>query len=175
MKGRSGENEKQRVEQRSRTVAENATRNRRTEQEQVAKVRQYEDFVDKRLKPDLQNAISQRDALLAQRKTFTDLAKSVHMLQQQKLTKLRTMINLGSEVYAQAEVPDLSRIFVDIGLGFHAEFTWQEALNFIVSKEEMLTKQIESSTGQIANIKAQIKLVCEGIRELMNLPSGDTS
>ncbi len=85
------------------------------------------------------------------------------------------MINLGSEVYAQAEVPDSSRIFVDIGLGFHAEFTWQEALNFIISKEEMLAKQIESSTGQIASIKAQIKLVCEGIRELLNLPSGDTS
>ncbi|KAJ7550897.1 hypothetical protein O6H91_07G123500 [Diphasiastrum complanatum] len=79
------------------------------------------------------------------------------------------MVNLGSEVYCQAEVPDTSHIYVDIGLGFHVEFTWSEALQFISVKEKMLTRQAEVHTRQIADIKAQIKLVGEGIRELMNL------
>ena len=34
--------------------------------------------------------------------------------------------------------PDTSRIFVDVGLGFHAEFTLDEALSFIDSVETRL-------------------------------------
>jgi hypothetical protein len=35
----------------------------------------------------------------------------------------------------------------------------------------MLSKQVEKNTAQVANIKAQIKLVVEGIKELMNMTS----
>ncbi|KAG5237235.1 c-myc binding family protein [Salix suchowensis] len=31
---------------------------------------------------------------------------------------------------------DTQRMFVDFGLGFHVEFTWSEALNFIALREE---------------------------------------
>ncbi|KAI8527564.1 hypothetical protein RHMOL_Rhmol12G0084700 [Rhododendron molle] len=69
----------------------------------------------------------------------------------------------------QADVPDTRSIFVDIGLGFHVEFTWSEALNYIARREEKLARQIEDYTRLIASIKAQIKMVCEGIRELLQL------
>jgi len=36
--------------------------------------------------------------------------------------------------------PDTRHIFVDIGLGFHVEFTWQEALQFISVREARLTR-----------------------------------
>jgi prefoldin alpha subunit len=109
--------------------------------------------------------------VLEQQKVYSDLAKNIKLLQEQKLTKLRTMINLGSEVYGQAEVPDATKIFVDIGLGFHAEFTLDEALEFISAKDKLLSKQVEQHTAQVASIKAQIKLVVEGIKELMNMSS----
>ena len=35
---------------------------------------------------------------------------------------------------------DTQRIFVDVGLGFHVEFTWSEALKFISLKEERLAR-----------------------------------
>ncbi|KAL7238117.1 hypothetical protein ACSBR2_004251 [Camellia fascicularis] len=66
--------------------------------------------------------------------------------------------------------PDTRRIFVDIGLGFHVEFTWSEALNYITTREEKLARQTEEYTRLIASIKAQIKMVCQGIRELLQLP-----
>ncbi|KAJ6847038.1 protein UXT-like protein isoform X4 [Iris pallida] len=135
------------------------------------KVRRFEEFVDRRLKPDLVNAIAQRDKVFGQQKTFSDLKRNIENLQKFGVTSLRTMINLGSEVYAQAEVSDTQHIFVDIGMGFHVEFTWSEALDFISVKQARLTKQIEEYTHLIANIKAQIKLVCEGIRELLQLPA----
>ncbi|WVZ12773.1 hypothetical protein V8G54_017303, partial [Vigna mungo] len=129
------------------------------------KVRKYEEFVDKRLKPDLIHAISQR----------ADLRRNIENLEKNSVTSLRTLVNLGSEVYLQAEVhrstatpllllgtingrrfklretspsilvqlvhlPDTQRIFVDIGFGFHVEFTWSEALNYIDKREEKIAR-----------------------------------
>ncbi|GMN41916.1 hypothetical protein TIFTF001_011143 [Ficus carica] len=125
------------------------------------KIQKFEEFIDRRLKPDLVRAIAER----------SDLRKNIENLEKNSVTSLRTLVNLGSEVYMQADVPDTKRIFVDIGLGFHVEFTWSEALNFISQREEKLSRQIEDYTRLIASIKAQIKLVCEGIRELLQLPA----
>lgn len=41
--------------------------------------------------------------------------------------------------------PDTRRVFVDIGLGFHVEFTWSEALDFISVREARLTRFLFSS------------------------------
>ncbi|CAB4264691.1 unnamed protein product [Prunus armeniaca] len=101
----------------------------------------------------------------------SDLRNNIENLEKNSVTSLRTLVNLGSEVYMQADVPDTRRIFVDIGLGFHVEFTWSEALNYISQREEKIARQIEEYTNLIASIKAQIKLVCEGIRELLQLPA----
>lgn len=36
--------------------------------------------------------------------------------------------------------PDTQMIFVDIGYGFHVEFTWDEALNYIPLREQLLAR-----------------------------------
>ncbi|PWA97150.1 prefoldin alpha-like protein [Artemisia annua] len=129
------------------------------------KIQRFEEFIDRRLKPDLVKAISERDKVFEQQKvlypfvTPSDLRKSLENLEKNSVTSLRSMVNLGSEVYAQAEVPDTRHIFVDVGLGFHVELTWSEALNIIPAREEKLAKQIEEYTRLIAQIKAQIKMV----------------
>ncbi|XP_057509728.1 uncharacterized protein LOC130792251 [Actinidia eriantha] len=136
------------------------------------KVQRFEEFVDRRLKPDLVRAISERDKVFEQQKVFSDLRKNIENLEKNSVTSLRTLVNLGSEVYMQADVPDTQRIFVDVGLGFHVEFTWSEALNYTTAREEKLARQIEEYTRLIASIKAQIKMVCEGIRELLQISDG---
>ncbi|PIA62874.1 hypothetical protein AQUCO_00200709v1 [Aquilegia coerulea] len=133
------------------------------------KVRKYEEFVDCRLKPDLVRAIGERDKLFQQQKIYADLKKNIENLEKNGVTHLRSLVNIGSEVYAQADVPDTRHIFVDVGLGFHVEFTWSEAVQFISVKEAKLEKEIEDYTNVFASIKAQIKMVCEGIRELLQL------
>lgn len=135
------------------------------------KVQRFEEFVDRRLKPDLVHAIAERDKVFEQQEVFSNLRRNIENLEKNSVTSLQTMVNLGSEVYMQAEVPDTQRIFVDIGLGFHVEFTWSEALKYISIKEESLANQIQEYTRLIASIKAQIKIVCEGVRELLQLPA----
>ncbi|KAL6505631.1 hypothetical protein OROHE_023010 [Orobanche hederae] len=138
---------------------------------QQEKVSRFEEFVDRRLKPDLVRAIAERDKVFEQQKIFSDLRRNIENLEKNTVTSLRTLVNLGSEVYMQADVPDTRRIFVDVGLGFHVEFTWSEALNFVATREEKISRQIEDYTRLIASIKAQIKMVCGGIRELLQLPA----
>ncbi|PKI36792.1 hypothetical protein CRG98_042741 [Punica granatum] len=119
-------------------------------------VRKCEEFMDRKMKPSLVRATNER----------SDLRKNIENLQKNSITNLRTMVNIGSEVYMQAEVPDTQRIFVDIGYGFHVEFTWDEALNYIPLREE----QIEECTRRIVRIKADIKRIHEGIRQLLQIP-----
>ncbi|KAL3581863.1 hypothetical protein D5086_016195 [Populus alba] len=135
------------------------------------KIHKFEEFVDGHLKPQLVRAIAERDKVFEQQKIFSDLRRNIENLEKNSVTNLRTLVNLGSEVYMQADVPDTQSIFVDVGLGFHVEFTWTEALNFIALREEKIARQIEEYTRLISSIKARIKLVCEGIRELLQLPA----
>ena len=66
--------------------------------------------------------------------------------------------------------PDTSKVFVDVGLGFHVEFTLDEAAQFIDKKEKVLTRYLllyfahipsrsDIYSNQAAQIKTRIKLV----------------
>lgn len=134
-------------------------------------MKKFEEFVDCRLKPDLVRAIAARDKVFEQQKIFSDLKRNIENLEKNSVTSLRTLVNLGSEVYMQADVPDTRTIMVDVGLGFYVELSWSEALSYIAAREERLAKQIEDYTHVVGSIKAHIKLVCEGIRELLQIPA----
>ncbi|KAL7191861.1 hypothetical protein ACSBR2_023857 [Camellia fascicularis] len=95
----------------------------------LEKVQRFEEFVDRRLKPDLVCAIAERDKVFEKQKVFSDLRKNIENLEKNSVTSLRALVNLGSEVYMQADILDF---------GFHVEFTWSEALNYITAREEKL-------------------------------------
>lgn len=82
---------------------------------------------------------------------------------------IKTKVDLGCNFYVQANVPDASKIFVSVGFGFFVEFTHSEALRFIDKKVDHLTNKTNQLTKESAKIKAHIKLVYEGLREIQNL------
>jgi hypothetical protein len=93
-----------------------------------------------------------------------ELRNNIEMLKQNNLKKITTMVNLGSHFYVKTKMyfyfsilflnlfqrsesllfssysPDATRIYVNVGLGFHVEFTLDEALKFIEVKEKYLNK-----------------------------------
>ncbi|XP_010095401.2 protein UXT homolog, partial [Morus notabilis] len=101
------------------------------------------------------NSTLGKDKIFEQQKTFSDLRRNIDNLEKNSVTSLGTPVNLGSEVYMQADIPDTKRIFVDIGLGFHVEFTWSETINYISQREEKLSRQTEEYTRLIASINAR--------------------
>ena len=94
------------------------------------------------------------------------------MLLDQKKDSLKTQVNLGSDFYVQAHVPDTSKIFVSVGLGFHAELTLDEAVALCTQREAHYTAAAEELTERAARLKARIKLVYGAIDELQRSSGG---
>lgn len=95
-----------------------------------------------------------------------ELRNNIKLLLDQKQTSLKTMVNLGSDFYVQAKVPDTSFIYVSVGLGFHAEMSLDEASAFCIRQEAHYNARAEALTDEAAKLKAKIKCVVAAIDEL---------
>ncbi|XP_036960902.1 protein UXT [Acanthopagrus latus] len=133
------------------------------------KVLQYEHFINEVLKRDLQKVLEHRDLVYEKISQYLQLKNTILSLQEAGSHKLKADVDLGCNFYVQAEVEDSSRIFVAVGYGFFVEMTHDEALRFIDKKTSQLTTFTEQLTKDSAEIKANIRMVLEGLRELQGL------
>jgi prefoldin subunit 5 len=70
----------------------------------------------------------------------------------------------------QAEIPDTSRVYVSVGLGFYAEATLEEACIISADKAKALDQLIDQDLQEAAKIEAHIELISgglEGLRQLL--------
>lgn len=135
------------------------------------KVLEYEKFINEVLRKDLEKVLETRDLIFSQVAEYLQLRTTIEKIQETgyEHEELKTKVDLGCNFYAQANVPDPSRIFVQVGFGFFVELTLSEALAFIEKKTKHLTQYSEKLTHDSAKIKAHIKLVYEGLREIQHL------
>lgn len=135
-----------------------------------SKVLEYERFVNEKLKEDLGVILEQRDKTYQQIAEYLQLKTTVEKLKESNLSEgLKTKVDLGCNFYVQANVPDSSKIFVFIGYGFFLEMTHDEALKFIGKRTKLLNEHVDKLTEDAAKVKANIRLVLEGLRELQNI------
>ncbi|XP_068454554.1 protein UXT [Clinocottus analis] len=132
------------------------------------KVLQYENFINEVLRNDLQKVLQQRDSVFEKISQYLQLKNSIESLQDSP-SLLKTDVDLGCSFFVQAEVEDSSRIFVAVGYGFFVEMNHDEALRFIDKKTSQLTTFTEQLSKDSAEIKANIRMVIEGLRELQGL------
>ncbi|XP_077545968.1 uxt prefoldin-like subunit [Haemaphysalis longicornis] len=137
------------------------------------KVLQYETFLNDVLKEDLRKCLEERDAVCAKLAELLQLRTVVERIQEVEANKesFRTQVDLGCNFYVQAVVPDVSKIFVQVGMGFFVELTHEEALWFIGRREALLETELQRISKESANIKAHIQMVLQGLRELQGLPA----
>ncbi|KAG9325311.1 hypothetical protein KVV02_006951 [Mortierella alpina] len=133
------------------------------------KLARYETFVNESLRSDLKDALDARDAIYEQTSEYLKLAKDIEVIKENGLTEMKTQVDLGSNFYVQAKIPDTKYIYVNVGFGFHAQLTLDEALVFISKKEAHLQKKAEKYTEKASQIRAHIKLVLEAMAEIMKL------
>lgn len=131
-----------------------------------AKIAQYEDLLNEKLRGELQALMDERDALHEKAAQFVQLRTNTQQLIDDKQTVLKTQVDLGCHFYMQAKVPDTSSIFVNIGLGFHAEMTLEEAVALCTQREAHYKTAAFTLTERIARTKARIKLVAAAIDEM---------
>ncbi|KAM9343452.1 protein UXT [Pholidichthys leucotaenia] len=133
------------------------------------KVLQYEQFINDVLRRDLKKVLEQRDEVYEKISQYLQLKNTIQSLQESGSQRLKMDVDLGCNFYVQAEVEDSSLIFVAVGYGFFVEMTYVEALRFIDKKTSQLTAFTEQLTKDSAKIKANIRMVLEGLRELQGL------
>ncbi|XP_045912317.1 protein UXT-like isoform X2 [Micropterus dolomieu] len=117
----------------------------------------------------LRKVLDQRDSVYEKISQYLQLKNTIQSLQESGSQRLKTDVDLGCNFYVQAEVEDASRIFVAVGYGFFVEMTHDEALRFIEKKTSQLTAFTEQLTKDASKIKANIRMVLEGLRELQGL------
>jgi len=137
------------------------------------KVVKFEAFLNEQLKPDLKFVLESRDKLYTEIAEFLALKNSILAIQAAELKPnqpLKTKVDLGCNFYCQAQVKNPNEIFVDIGLGCYVQFTLDEAVRFIDKRTRLLEDKAKRLTHESTKIKANIKLVLQGLRELQNIP-----
>jgi len=145
-------------------------------QERVEKITRYETFLNERLKKDLFTVQGERDKIWEEQAEYLKLKTVLERISASDSVKeqgLKAQVDLGCNFYAQARVDDASMVFLDVGMGFHAQLTVPEALKAIDVKVGHLVSKAEALTQQANNIKAQIRIVMEGLRELSSIDSED--
>lgn len=138
------------------------------------KVLKYEEFIDKRLRKDLEAVYKAQEDVYTKINEYTQLKSTIRQLQKSHPhgEKLKTMVDLGTNFYCEAEVPDTSMIYVAVGFGFYVQFTFEEALDFIEKKCGILNSTAEKLCKDAAKIKAHMKVVLGGLQELQDISFG---
>jgi len=147
------------------------------------KVKEYETFLNDRLRMDLQRAWSERDRLFSEIAEYERLRVTINTLDEKYKNRketdtdevLKTQIDLGCSFFVQAECSINDRIFISVGFGLFCELTYDEARNFIEQKLPHLRQQQTDLSDKIAHIKANIKLVLEALKEIQSIDDTKSS
>jgi prefoldin alpha subunit len=138
------------------------------------KVLQYESFVNEKLRKDLSVNVARLDDLYSeiseylQSKDIIQKLSELHTIKDNKIL-FKTKVDIGCNFYSNAVVESESNIFIEIGFGFFLELTFSEALKFINKKNFILDKRVDELKRKISEIKADIRFVIEGLKEIQNI------
>lgn len=142
------------------------------------KVQKYEEFLNEKLKLDLREVHKQRDKIYKEIGDYMQLKRVIETIQNDqdetkcnsydKKNTLKAKIDLGCNFYCQTVIPDCSRIYLLVGYGYFVEMTLEEASAFIDKKLKLLNNKSQTFSKDSAKIKAHIRLVMEGLREIQH-------
>ena len=138
--------------------------------EKVEKVEKFERFINEKLRTDLSIVLEHQARLNSEMFEYVQLKETIEKLISLNLGRFQTRVDLGCNFYAHAQVENEARtVLVAVGLGFFVEMGYDQAVQFVDKKVALIRKESESLSDQAAIIKANIKFVLEGLKEIQGL------
>ena len=113
-----------------------------------------------------------RDEVYEEMSEYLKLRNTLEMLQKEKLKKYEARVDVGCNIFVQAEAEEdvkNQRVMVALSREFFVELSWSEAIAYINKKEKSLNNRTEHLTKKLNEIRAHIVFIQEAIRELMGL------
>mmetsp|Transcript_11557 Transcript_11557/g.16591 ORF Transcript_11557/g.16591 Transcript_11557/m.16591 type:complete len:165 (-) Transcript_11557:1137-1631(-) len=125
------------------------------------------------LEPQLQAAVKHREDVEEEINEYQELSDQLTIIRNrydddfrirkdsnvETVAPLEAMVDLGHQIaYCKAEIEDPQRVYVNVGMGFHVEFSLDEAIDFIALRIDFLLSHILPKTAERAkNIAADIE------------------
>lgn len=103
------------------------------------KIDEYRGFLDSTLRPELAKAKAAKQVVESEIKEYEELLGSL-----KKVSEISTMtVDLGyHKAYCEAKLQPNTNVFVDVGMGFHVEFTAAEASIFVQKRIDFLRRKL---------------------------------
>ena len=142
-----------------------------------AKIQKFEDKITFEMRPQMDFVAKRRDVIYEEIAEYLKLKHTLEMLKKEKMKKFTTRIDIGCNIFVQAEVEEdlkTQKVMVALSKDFFVELSWDEALSYIAKKEEALNKRADHLTKKLNEIRAHIVFIQEAIRELMGFHSEET-
>nr|CAG4646757.1 EOG090X0MWD [Macrothrix elegans] len=146
-----------------------------SEKDTEAKIQEYETFVNEVLKNKLKICLKNREICSSEIQEYMQLRNSINNLSHLDTNPLKTKIDIGCGFFVDAEVPEVSTIFVSVGFGFFLELRHSEAVEFITKKISLLNDRMASLEKESADISSDIKSFLKTLGQLQGLVSTSTS
>mmetsp|Transcript_59292 Transcript_59292/g.150528 ORF Transcript_59292/g.150528 Transcript_59292/m.150528 type:complete len:184 (-) Transcript_59292:54-605(-) len=139
-----------------------------------AKIAQYEAFIEEVLKRELRKSLDEFRRGAEVLEQCRELRRNIDLLIRDDVTELETMVDVGCQMFVKAFVPDTSRIFLDVGLGFQLEMPLAGAREFLENKEQHILGGLELRKRSTAQVKADIHEALHLLDMMMQVKSGGT-
>jgi prefoldin alpha subunit len=133
------------------------------------KVAKYETFLNEVLRGELKRLVEQRTAIAEEIADYNRLRATTLALRH-AVEPYKTRVDVGCGFLMQAELSTKGTLLVAVGYGFFAELTFDEADKYAEKKIGLLKEKDAEVANRANEVKADIRIVLEGLRELQNLP-----
>ncbi|KAI2496673.1 Prefoldin subunit [Fragilaria crotonensis] len=133
-----------------------SSRNDSSEEGDEAKLKQYAAFIDHTLHPELKKRVEAREEIENEIKDYRDLSVKLQSLIPS--SSMKALVDLGHQtVYCEAVANDNSKLFVHVGMGFHAEMTIPEAIAFCEKRIQFLNSVLEQRAESAAQVARHLQ------------------
>lgn len=117
------------------------------------KIEEYRGFLDSTLRPELSKAKEAKREVEDEVKEYQEL---LDRLPQIKDVSQMT-VDLGwNKAYCEAQIQPDTKVFVDVGMGFHVELTATEATDFVRKRLHFLQQKLSVREGRLRKVEEHV-------------------
>lgn len=135
------------------------------------KIKEYEQFVENRLKEDLKDIEVILNDKVSKYKNWEDVKETVKTVKEfrEKDSDMSVRLDIGNGIVLNGEITDFENTYICIGLDYILEMDCDEANKYSDIRLKLLKKEIEHFRKLAVDVKVHIKMVLLAISELQSL------
>ncbi|KAI9295280.1 hypothetical protein K502DRAFT_324417 [Neoconidiobolus thromboides FSU 785] len=130
-------------------------------------IEMYQNVIYNELRPVLEVKIKEREKIYNENSEYIKLKSTIEAMRISKQKEIKSKVELGCGVFAQANITDTRYIYINVGLGNHVQFTLLEALKFIDKRMDLLKKKSDKATKKVSELRARIQTIVDTLQTLM--------